>query len=45
MEESPIEFRDVVAEHKAATDRLHELMNEYLQAKKAEREVKFKFFL
>lgn len=34
-----MEYRDVVAEHKAATDRLHELMNEYLAAKKAEREV------
>lgn len=40
MEETPMQYRDVVAEHKAATDRLHELMNEYLAAKKAEREVK-----
>lgn len=31
---------DLQAEHRAATDRLNELVSEYLATKKAEREVK-----
>lgn len=31
---------DFVEEHKLATDRLSELMNEYMLAKKAQREVR-----